>query len=166
MAPPFFFLLCWLLRTAISGFPEEPGPLNFIPTEGTDPLHLSSLAPPALHIAGVGGHTGTYTKGVDWCQGQEVWDSHSGMRLGVKDTVFLTFPHACSSPQETQFLLHSDLESPYQLGGLQVRSGLDWLQFNNIESRLPCSVQSLLDESVQKTWSVSGTALMQLPTTQ
>ncbi|XP_062416562.1 semaphorin-6B [Pungitius pungitius] len=31
-APPFF-LLCWLLRTASSAFPEESGPLNFIPTE-------------------------------------------------------------------------------------------------------------------------------------
>lgn len=35
VAPPFF-LLCWLLQTASSAFPEEPGPLNFIPTEGTD----------------------------------------------------------------------------------------------------------------------------------
>ncbi|KAG7235701.1 hypothetical protein INR49_002331 [Caranx melampygus] len=33
MAPPSFFLLCWLLQTASSAFPEEPGPLNFIPTE-------------------------------------------------------------------------------------------------------------------------------------
>ncbi|XP_071400455.1 semaphorin-6B-like, partial [Centroberyx affinis] len=33
VAPPSFFLLCWLLRTASSAFPEEPGPLNFIPTE-------------------------------------------------------------------------------------------------------------------------------------
>ncbi|KAF3691023.1 Semaphorin-6B Semaphorin-Z [Channa argus] len=32
-APPSFFLLCWVLRTASSAFPEEPGPLNFIPTE-------------------------------------------------------------------------------------------------------------------------------------
>ncbi|CAB1455031.1 unnamed protein product, partial [Pleuronectes platessa] len=33
MAPPSFFLLCWLLRMASPAFPEEPGPLNFIPTE-------------------------------------------------------------------------------------------------------------------------------------
>ncbi|TNM87321.1 hypothetical protein fugu_005542 [Takifugu bimaculatus] len=33
MTPPSFLLLVWLLRTAISAFPEEPGPLNFIPTE-------------------------------------------------------------------------------------------------------------------------------------
>ncbi|KAI3368290.1 hypothetical protein L3Q82_008002 [Scortum barcoo] len=33
VGPPSFFLLCWLLRTASSAFPEEPGPLNFIPTE-------------------------------------------------------------------------------------------------------------------------------------
>ncbi|CAG01436.1 unnamed protein product [Tetraodon nigroviridis] len=33
MTPPGFFLLVWLLRTVISAFPEEPGPLNFIPTE-------------------------------------------------------------------------------------------------------------------------------------
>ncbi|XP_061634602.1 semaphorin-6B-like isoform X3 [Phyllopteryx taeniolatus] len=32
-APPSLFMLCWLLRTACSAFPEEPGPLNFIPTE-------------------------------------------------------------------------------------------------------------------------------------
>ncbi|TNN69187.1 Semaphorin-6B [Liparis tanakae] len=32
VAPPFF-LLCWLLRAASTAFPEEPGPLNFIPTE-------------------------------------------------------------------------------------------------------------------------------------
>lgn len=41
VAPPCFFLLCWLLRAASSAFPEEPGPLNFIPTEGTDPLTFS-----------------------------------------------------------------------------------------------------------------------------
>lgn len=35
VAPPFF-LLCWLLRAASTAFPEELGPLNFIPTEGTD----------------------------------------------------------------------------------------------------------------------------------
>uniref|UniRef100_A0AAQ5XV66 Sema domain-containing protein n=1 Tax=Amphiprion ocellaris TaxID=80972 RepID=A0AAQ5XV66_AMPOC len=33
VARPSFFLLCWLLRTASPAFPEEPGPLNFIPTE-------------------------------------------------------------------------------------------------------------------------------------
>ncbi|KAM4629269.1 semaphorin-6B-like [Polymixia lowei] len=33
VAPPSFFLLCWLLRMTSSAFPEEPGPLNFIPTE-------------------------------------------------------------------------------------------------------------------------------------
>ncbi|XP_047443216.1 semaphorin-6B [Mugil cephalus] len=33
VALPSFFLLCWLLRTASPAFPEEPGPLNFIPTE-------------------------------------------------------------------------------------------------------------------------------------
>lgn len=38
MTPPSFLLLVWLLRTAISAFPEEPGPLNFIPTEGDDLL--------------------------------------------------------------------------------------------------------------------------------
>uniref|UniRef100_A0A3B5LQF7 Sema domain, transmembrane domain (TM), and cytoplasmic domain, (semaphorin) 6Bb n=1 Tax=Xiphophorus couchianus TaxID=32473 RepID=A0A3B5LQF7_9TELE len=27
------FLMCWILRTASLAFPEEPGPLNFIPTE-------------------------------------------------------------------------------------------------------------------------------------
>ncbi|XP_061833945.1 semaphorin-6B [Nerophis lumbriciformis] len=33
-APPFLFLLlCWLLQAACSAFPEEPGPLNFIPAE-------------------------------------------------------------------------------------------------------------------------------------
>ncbi|XP_056270272.1 semaphorin-6B isoform X2 [Pseudoliparis swirei] len=32
VAPPFF-LLCWLLRAASTAFPEELGPLNFIPTE-------------------------------------------------------------------------------------------------------------------------------------
>ncbi|XP_054646161.1 semaphorin-6B isoform X1 [Dunckerocampus dactyliophorus] len=33
-APPFLFLLlCWLLQIACSAFPEEPGPLNFIPTD-------------------------------------------------------------------------------------------------------------------------------------
>ncbi|KAK5931063.1 hypothetical protein CgunFtcFv8_027245 [Champsocephalus gunnari] len=31
-APPFF-LLCWLLQAVSSAFPEEPGPLNYIPTE-------------------------------------------------------------------------------------------------------------------------------------
>lgn len=38
MTPPCFFLLVWLLRAVISAFPEEPGPLNFIPTEGDDLL--------------------------------------------------------------------------------------------------------------------------------
>ncbi|KAM3875976.1 semaphorin-6B [Diretmus argenteus] len=33
VAPPSFFLLWWLLQLASSAFPEEPGPLNFIPTE-------------------------------------------------------------------------------------------------------------------------------------
>ncbi|KAF3834915.1 hypothetical protein F7725_027473 [Dissostichus mawsoni] len=32
VAPPFF-LLCWLLQAVSSAFPEEPGPLNYIPTE-------------------------------------------------------------------------------------------------------------------------------------
>uniref|UniRef100_H2MP97 Semaphorin-6B n=2 Tax=Oryzias latipes TaxID=8090 RepID=H2MP97_ORYLA len=32
-APPHVLVLCWLLRTACLAFPEEPGPLNFIPTE-------------------------------------------------------------------------------------------------------------------------------------
>ncbi|KAI4829031.1 hypothetical protein KUCAC02_023095 [Chaenocephalus aceratus] len=32
VAPPFF-LLCWLLHAVSSAFPEEPGPLNYIPTE-------------------------------------------------------------------------------------------------------------------------------------
>lgn len=41
VAHPSFFLLCWLLRTASSAFPEEPGPLNFIPTEGIDLLTFS-----------------------------------------------------------------------------------------------------------------------------
>lgn len=40
VAPPFFFYfaLCWLLRTVSSVFPEEPGPVNYIPTEGNDLL--------------------------------------------------------------------------------------------------------------------------------
>ncbi|XP_030206025.1 semaphorin-6B [Gadus morhua] len=33
VAPPYFFLLLWLLRMTCSAFPEEPGPLNFIPTD-------------------------------------------------------------------------------------------------------------------------------------
>lgn len=45
MAPHSFFLLCWLLQTAISAFPEEAGPLNFIPTEGTAPLPFNHLLP-------------------------------------------------------------------------------------------------------------------------
>lgn len=35
VAPPFF-LLCWLLHAVSSAFPEEPGPLNYIPTEGIE----------------------------------------------------------------------------------------------------------------------------------
>lgn len=46
VARPSFFLLCWLLRTASSAFPEEPGPLNFIPTEGIDLLTFS----PSSHL--------------------------------------------------------------------------------------------------------------------
>lgn len=41
VGPSYFFLLCWLLRTASSAFPEEPGPLNFIPTEGLTPRFLA-----------------------------------------------------------------------------------------------------------------------------
>uniref|UniRef100_A0A3P8UPE6 Semaphorin 6B n=1 Tax=Cynoglossus semilaevis TaxID=244447 RepID=A0A3P8UPE6_CYNSE len=33
MATPLFFALFWLLRMSSSAFPEEPGPLNFIPAE-------------------------------------------------------------------------------------------------------------------------------------
>ncbi|TWW57834.1 hypothetical protein D4764_07G0005530 [Takifugu flavidus] len=45
MTPPSFLLLVWLLRTAISAFPEEPGPLNFIPTEGDDLLTFTHALP-------------------------------------------------------------------------------------------------------------------------
>lgn len=41
VAPPSFFLLFWVLRTTSSAFPEEPGPLNFIPTEGIDLVTFS-----------------------------------------------------------------------------------------------------------------------------
>lgn len=77
---------------------------------------------------GCGGQTGSHTKGVDWCLGQKVWGSHSGMRLECRTGLlwgFLTFPHTYSDPQETQLLLLSDFESPYQLGSLQVRPDLD-----------------------------------------
>ncbi|XP_014025127.1 semaphorin-6B isoform X3 [Salmo salar] len=56
LAPPFF-LLFWLLRLASAAFPEEPGPLNFIPTEVVRryPVflgrpHRSSLRQETLHI--------------------------------------------------------------------------------------------------------------------
>ncbi|KAL1022950.1 hypothetical protein UPYG_G00034620 [Umbra pygmaea] len=55
-APPFF-LLFWLLRLASTAFPEEPGPLNFIPTEVVRKYpvflgraHRSSLRQEPLHI--------------------------------------------------------------------------------------------------------------------
>ncbi|KAM9831842.1 semaphorin-6B [Neosynchiropus ocellatus] len=35
LGPPLLLLLCWLLQTACSVFPEEPGPLSYIPTEVT-----------------------------------------------------------------------------------------------------------------------------------
>ncbi|KAJ7993010.1 hypothetical protein DPEC_G00268010 [Dallia pectoralis] len=56
LAPPFF-LLFWLLRLASTAFPEEPGPLNFIPTEVVRKYpvflgrpHRSSLRQEPLHI--------------------------------------------------------------------------------------------------------------------
>lgn len=57
LAPPSVFLLCWLLQLARAAFPEEPGPLNFIPTEVVrrHPVflgrpHRSSLRQEPLHI--------------------------------------------------------------------------------------------------------------------
>lgn len=53
MATPLFFTLFWLLRMSSSAFPEEPGPLNFIPAEGidlTDSTHLLSLSPLGLGL--------------------------------------------------------------------------------------------------------------------
>ncbi|KAK6309077.1 hypothetical protein J4Q44_G00205400 [Coregonus suidteri] len=56
LAPPFF-LLFWLLRLASTAFPEEPGPLNFIPTEVVRQYpvflgrpHRSALRQETLHI--------------------------------------------------------------------------------------------------------------------
>lgn len=53
MAPSFLFLLCWLLQTACSAFPEEPGPLNFIPTEGTLTSWLSRHLLPCMPLSEV-----------------------------------------------------------------------------------------------------------------
>lgn len=47
MVPPSFFLLCWVLQTTSSAFPEETGPLNFIPTEGIDLPTFFAFQPPA-----------------------------------------------------------------------------------------------------------------------
>lgn len=50
-APPHVLVLCWLLRTACLAFPEEPGPLNFIPTEGNDLLAPAPEPPTLLHAS-------------------------------------------------------------------------------------------------------------------
>lgn len=46
------FLMCWFLRTASLAFPEEPGPVNFIPAEGNDllPFLPCRLLFPCVHF--------------------------------------------------------------------------------------------------------------------
>lgn len=46
-------------------------------------------------------------------------------RVSVGALKFMTFPHTHSDPHETQLLTHSDFESPYQLGSLQLKPDLD-----------------------------------------
>lgn len=62
----------------------------------------------------------SHTKRVDCRAGQEV----RGVRFRnetepVEGALsFMTFPHTCSDPQETQPLKHSDFMAPHQLGRL------------------------------------------------
>lgn len=89
MTPPSFFLLVWLLRTVISAFPEEPGPLNFIPTEGDDLLTFA--------------HTLACIPGW-WLRTHGCWIMSGGVRVwchgqGVRGHAQVTSPHTHTHTQ-------------------------------------------------------------------
>lgn len=173
MAPPSFFLLCCLLRSASSAFPEEPGPLNFIPTEGTDlltflasetPTPLACLSPKSSRVRCEGWIV--VGRGVKVCPvavrhvGCWVLSRSGGVRSqsegrGLSDSwLSHTHTHTHFDPQQRQLLTHSDFETPYQPDSLQLRPDLDWLQFNNIDRWFPSWVQTLLSLSIPKQRSI------------